>query len=977
MAGAIVAGDLTLQRLLWQFQYRDLMQVDAPHRGPALAELSSRYNLDDEHVDHWQETSVTITGGQIVFGARDSSEVFCLDLASGRPNWSLPRDQALSVATADSERVVLLGRNQLQAYRLDNAEPIWESPIPIPEPGGQGLRNGDRYRLPLSTGDFVTVNLVSGRIEARSPLESAAAAGNLVTGKGVLVAQSATQLTAFTPLDQRANEIEAHLAQTPDDPHWLALRGELRLHSGQRAEGLIDLRKSLQQRVDPRIRRLIVSTLLEAMRLDFDGQDTATAEIEKLVTEPAQRAVFLRLYAEGLHRAGRVMEAYDRYVEMADLASEQSKLERIDSKLSVRMDCWVRSRLTDLYQTASPADQKTLRDRISHRIAEAAEQPGTASLQSLLNSLGGPPFGSEIRQQIVAKMEPTTTPLELELELLALRESSGQTTRGEATARLTLLYLQQNMPELAFWLLDELEFDFPDVVCLDGKTGRDLVDLWKDRPELAGKDESISPWPTGEIQARRIRRSGSLDRLYPIEIRGRYGTPTFDWQLQIDQSREFLYARDASQRLLWKFALKETGVPVPYIDGHAAYSCGHLLVVSMGNQFVVLDTMSTPGEPKLLWKLSYYEITADPLITGIQLRPVIGPGGKRRSVVTDVSGQPLGEVAAVTSNCLYYQVGTHLYAADVLTGKILWERRGVQPGLEIFGDDQYLFVVSPEGEHVRLIRSSDGEDLGTRPIPPAYYRLHTSGRRTVLLNRDRAIPLLASVDLVTSGVVWKEEFQEPALGSIIGDDEIGYYVRWAAASTYLFMVRDGRLTRDEAVQRLYWNLRESVQQGIIENAGFLVAELSDFAHPAVLPGVREAFRLDLVDPFLIDEHDAVSIIQQGDSSFQEQLRACKSTGIEDTVEELRHWASFAEDEKDEALEDDDYDVEEIAAGIHQFLDQLVADRQFDSRANSTADDEDYPEPTAPIRREQQRVSRNQPCPCGSGKKYKRCCGSSG
>ena len=215
------------------------------------------------------------------------------------------------------------------------------------------------------------------------------------------------------------------------------------------------------------------------------------------------------------------------------------------------------------------------------------------------------------------------------------------------------------------------------------------------------------------------------------------------------------------------------------------------------------------------------------------------------------------------------------------------------------------------------------------------------------------------------------------LDRLIGDDEIGYYVRWAAASTYVITARDGRLERAEAAKKLYWNLRESVQQGIIENAGFLVAELSDFAHPAVLPGVREAFRLDLVDPFLIDEHDAVSIIQQGDSSFQEQLRACKSTGIEDTVEELRHWASFAEDEKDEALEDDDYDVEEIAAGIHQFLDQLVADRQFDSRANSTADDEDYPEPTAPIRREQQRVSRNQPCPCGSGKKYKRCCGSSG
>jgi len=29
--------------------------------------------------------------------------------------------------------------------------------------------------------------------------------------------------------------------------------------------------------------------------------------------------------------------------------------------------------------------------------------------------------------------------------------------------------------------------------------------------------------------------------------------------------------------------------------------------------------------------------------------------------------------------------------------------------------------------------------------------------------------------------------------------------------------------------------------------------------------------------------------------------------------------------------------------------------------------------TNPIRREKQKVSRNDLCPCGSGKKYKKCC----
>jgi uncharacterized protein YecA (UPF0149 family) len=30
---------------------------------------------------------------------------------------------------------------------------------------------------------------------------------------------------------------------------------------------------------------------------------------------------------------------------------------------------------------------------------------------------------------------------------------------------------------------------------------------------------------------------------------------------------------------------------------------------------------------------------------------------------------------------------------------------------------------------------------------------------------------------------------------------------------------------------------------------------------------------------------------------------------------------------------------------------------------------------APVRRDTPKVGRNDPCPCGSGKKYKKCCGA--
>ena len=34
-----------------------------------------------------------------------------------------------------------------------------------------------------------------------------------------------------------------------------------------------------------------------------------------------------------------------------------------------------------------------------------------------------------------------------------------------------------------------------------------------------------------------------------------------------------------------------------------------------------------------------------------------------------------------------------------------------------------------------------------------------------------------------------------------------------------------------------------------------------------------------------------------------------------------------------------------------------------------------PQPVAPVRRDAPKVGRNDPCPCGSGRKYKKCCGA--
>ena len=51
-------------------------------------------------------------------------------------------------------------------------------------------------------------------------------------------------------------------------------------------------------------------------------------------------------------------------------------------------------------------------------------------------------------------------------------------------------------------------------------------------------------------------------------------------------------------------------------------------------------------------------------------------------------------------------------------------------------------------------------------------------------------------------------------------------------------------------------------------------------------------------------------------------------------------------------------------------------RERDQRKTDVVSDDDAPIPNVPVEpaKSDRSVGRNDPCPCGSGKKYKKCCG---
>jgi hypothetical protein len=200
--------------------------------------------------------------------------------------------------------------------------------------------------------------------------------------------------------------------------------------------------------------------------------------------------------------------------------------------------------------------------------------------------------------------------------------------------------------------------------------------------------------------------------------------------------------------------------------------------------------------------------------------------------------------------------------------------------------------------------------------------------------------------------------QPEVVDALFFDRSINEYVRWQAVRTYLHWVREGRWTRAEAVGRLRSHLRTATQQEDHEGATGVVAELVSYAPQECYGEIEAAFRRGLVDRMVVNEKTFARSIPEGETWFQQELQNLPPTGIQDTVDELQRWASFQESHPP------------------PIISHLQPPPGTFQETDWTDDFEEqglWPSRTT-IQNDTARVGRNDPCPCGSGKKYKKCCG---
>ncbi len=202
------------------------------------------------------------------------------------------------------------------------------------------------------------------------------------------------------------------------------------------------------------------------------------------------------------------------------------------------------------------------------------------------------------------------------------------------------------------------------------------------------------------------------------------------------------------------------------------------------------------------------------------------------------------------------------------------------------------------------------------------------------------------------------------LDGLFADPEFNIYVRWAVGKTFAMLVRDEILSHEEAVSRLHRHLKSvfdgpppvasAQQDGAFADDAFwptvIVDSLFTLLPHQAADDILAAFDAGWVDEFFIDRESVCERIEKGAAGLQQALDGLAPSRIEDTVAELSTWGGYQEAERrrppQPARDDNDR-----------------SGTEFTSSATT-------------IIREKPKVSRNDPCPCGSGKKFKKCCGRS-
>jgi hypothetical protein len=187
--------------------------------------------------------------------------------------------------------------------------------------------------------------------------------------------------------------------------------------------------------------------------------------------------------------------------------------------------------------------------------------------------------------------------------------------------------------------------------------------------------------------------------------------------------------------------------------------------------------------------------------------------------------------------------------------------------------------------------------------------------------------------------------------ALIANQKANEFVRAAGLDTFLVLEATGQMPRQEVVDYLRSLLRGGLERDGSYTFDGLASAVAKLPAPELLEDVRIIVEEGLTEQQM---RHVVADLSRPPKSHTETASGKKAL-IDDTIAEVEWWACFREEP-----------VPSVPIEIETDTSDEAAEAAPEPEPHRPA-----PPPT-PIR-VGTKTGRNDPCPCGSGKKYKKCC----
>ncbi|MBA4031750.1 MAG: hypothetical protein C0478_12795 [Planctomyces sp.] len=785
-SGRVVAVDPLRRQLVWSYAYAATnasLQLD--QRAMFLAQMTGRNpaTLTDEESSRWIEGLPLVVGHRVLLTPRESHELHCLDLASGKLLWKKPREDWLSVAGVVREQVLLVGRNRVMAVSLQEGQPVWRQSTMITPQVGTPVLAGDVLYVPLENQEIVAIDAVTGRHLARAAIDPACAVGNLVRAGDHLVMQGIDGVTVFQgvgPLEAKSQEL---LAADDTKPRGLALRGALRLFRGATDAGFEDLKNSARDGGDLRSQQLLISVILDGLQSDFEKYRDAGDRLEQFHLTPRQQGIYLQRLASGLAARDDQEAALGAFLRLWDTQGrEEPEATFANGDWTCRLDhllaAGIETSLAKLDATGRERGQRRIDERIAQDLAAMATLPiTTLPIEKRLDRVAqmAVVFGTRSPAITEALKELIKSPLLMDEPVLAeqwlmpMALDEGHPLRGLAIARWIELLARQGKTDWAVKLFPLIPRDEEALRQMAG--AEELVALQADARFL--RAEADVPYWKGVItDTRRKPVQPGLIRGMAIEPMGGRSLLTDDWNFEMDAGVQNIVAVDALGNLRWQMPtayLERDGTQMNQMffggnmQRHQLFTSGSLQVFSLGGHFTVVDPLSDPTGPRVLWQRKLLPSSASSSASraiGTQIRR--HPNGRLYSQVVDQMGMVSGQLHGVASGIVFYQVGARLFAAELATGEAIWSRQNIPKGAEVSIDSSAVVIYDNFSHDATILKTLSGELIAETTTPGPTERLWQRGSEAISLVRgETGVPgetglVLAYHDWLHPQASWRE-----------------------------------------------------------------------------------------------------------------------------------------------------------------------------------------------------------------------------